>query len=742
METSVRAITDQHKIVTVWLDLPGKPVNTCAPQLLADLSQVLDSIERERPAGVIFASAKPKSFNAGADLFEIRKMNREQMLQYLRDGQALFNRIANLPMPTVAAINGDCLGGGCELTLACNYRVAADDSSINIGLPEVKIGLIPAWGGTTRLPRILGLTKALPILLAGQTMPPRKALKRGLVDEVVRPEALLSAARRLILTHPRPHQPGILDRTAARIPQVRARILAAAERKTRESTYGNYPAPLKLLEVVRTGFDRGAAAGFDAELLALSELSETDATKNLMRLFFLRQGAKKWAAQQLQSQPVDVKYAAVIGGGTMGAGIAHALIRAGIQVRLIEADANALSAGLGRIKRLLDDDVAAGRLDKLAARHAFNRVAPSIDWTGLQLADLVIEAVVEKMDVKQDVFARLEKLTRPDCVLATNTSSLRVNTIAQATKHPQRVIGLHFFNPVNKMPLVEVIRGDASDDQSLATAVAVSARIGKTPIVVNDAPGFVVNRVLIPYLREAMTVALEGTPIPLIDDAMKRWGMPMGPFELLDEIGLDVAAYVLKSLARPSEQAVIPPALEQAIARGWLGKKSGRGFYIHAKSKRKSKDLPLNDELARMLAPAALSATPAHTPHDASHKAAAIQEIQWRLVLPMVNETARLLEEDVIQSTDALDLATVFGLGLAPFRGGLVQFANTVGAEEIVRRLDELASRHGSRFLPTEHLRELAEQNRPMAQLATMARSNNNHATHERAVQPSSQGSL
>jgi len=733
MEPTVRAITDEQKIVTVWLDLPGKPVNTCSPQLLADLAQVLDSIERDQPAGVIFASAKARSFNAGADLFEIRKMTREQVSKYLGDGQALFNRISSLPMPTVAAINGDALGGGCELALACTYRVAADEGSISIGLPEVKIGLIPAWGGSTRLPRMLGLTKALPILLAGQTLPPRKAMKRGLVDEVVRPEALLSAARRLIVSRPPPRRPGMLDRIAVRIPKLRNRILTAAQRKTREATYGNYPAPLKLIDVVREGFERGAAAGFNAERCALSELTDTDATRNLMRLFFLRQGAKKWAGEQVRAQPAEVKYAAVVGGGTMGAGIVHSLIRAGIQVRLLEADANALSAGLGRVKRLLDDDVAAGRLDKLTARHAFNRVAPSIDWTGLGLADLVIEAVVEKMEVKQDVFARLDKLTRPDCVLATNTSSLRVNTIAQATQRPNRVIGLHFFNPVNKMPLVEVVRGDASDDQSLATAVALAARIGKTPVVVNDAPGFVVNRVLIPYLREAMAVAIEGTPIPMIDEAMKRWGMPMGPFELLDEIGLDVAAYVLKSLARGSDESVLPPALEQAIQRGWLGKKSGRGFYIHAKSKRKSKVLRQNDELARMLA-SNPPPTPQPTPQDESHKLAAMQEIQWRLVLPMVNETAKLLEEDVIQSTDAIDLATVFGLGLAPFRGGLVQFANTVGAEEIVRRLDELSSRHGSRFAPSVHLRELAEQHRPMAQLATMGRSNNHSTSAQRTA--------
>jgi 3-hydroxyacyl-CoA dehydrogenase/enoyl-CoA hydratase/3-hydroxybutyryl-CoA epimerase len=498
------------------------------------------------------------------------------------------------------------------------------------------------------------------------------------VDEVVRPEALLAAARRLVTTQPHPRQPKRLDRILARIPALRRRVLRAAEAKTRQTTYNNYPAPLKLLDVIRTGYDQGSAAGFDAERRALVELMDTDATRNLMRLFFLKQGAKKAAAEACAgAAPAEVKHAAVIGGGTMGAGIVHALIRAGVQVRLIETDANALAAALGRIRKSLDEEVASQRLDKLAARHAFNRVAPSVEWTGLGLADLVIEAVVEKIDVKRDVFARLDRLTRPDAVLATNTSSLSVAEIARATKNPQRVVGMHFFNPVKKMPLVEIVRTGESDNSALATTIAVTAKIGKTPIVVGDAPGFVVNRVLIPYLREAMRVAQEGTSVPHIDDAMKRWGMPMGPFELLDEIGLDVAAYVLKSLAHDGNaDDAVPTGLKQAIDRGWLGKKSGRGFYIHRRQSRrgKSQKIQPNDEVLRLLHPAALQADIKQERPDAAAEA-----IQWRLVLPMVNEAAKLLEERVIESTDALDLATVFGLGLAPFRGGLVQFANAVG---------------------------------------------------------------
>jgi 3-hydroxyacyl-CoA dehydrogenase/enoyl-CoA hydratase/3-hydroxybutyryl-CoA epimerase len=731
-QAAVRVSTDPDRITTVEMDLPGKPVNTCSPQMLTELGQALDAIERDKPAGVIFASAKQRSFSAGADLFEIRKMSRETVAEYLKTGQDLFNRIAKLAMPTVAAINGDCLGGGMELALACRYRVAADETSINIGLPETKLGLIPSWGGTTRLPRMIGITKALPILLAGKTMPPRKAMKAGLVDEVVRPEALRAAAKRIAMSKPRVRRPAMFDRVAGSTTWLRNKILDKAHRTTQEQTYGNYPAPMKLLDVVRTGYERGFGAGLEAERTALVEASTTDAGRNLMRLFFLRQGSKKWTAEQINAKPRDIKYAAVVGGGTMGAGIVHSLIRVGIPVRLIEVDAKAMQAGLQRVRKLLDDDVAAGRMDKLAARHAMNRVAPSTDWTGLSLMDVVIEAVIEKMDLKSDVFAKLDKLTRADCVLASNTSSLRVGEMAQATQHPERVIGLHFFNPVPKMPLVEVVRGPQSDDQALATGVGLVNKIGKTPILVNDSPGFLVNRVLIPYLAESLVLATEGEPVPHIDDAMKRWGMPMGPFELLDEIGLDVAAYVLKSLSsKLPGQVTVPSGVEQAIQRGWLGKKSGRGFYVYNARKRNAKP-KLNEELK-------LSSTGVSpVPDDAAThgRDARGTEIQNRLVLPMVNEAARCLEEDVTDSTDAIDLATVLGLGLAPFRGGLVNYANTVGAETIVKQLDELAAKHGPRFTPSELLRELAATHRPMAHLATMDRgpnsqNSNNHAQPE-----------
>ncbi|HEY7087011.1 MAG TPA: 3-hydroxyacyl-CoA dehydrogenase NAD-binding domain-containing protein [Tepidisphaeraceae bacterium] len=694
---------DDRMITTVWMDAPGKPVNTCSPQMLADLESAVAAIEQQKPAGVIFASAKPRCFNAGADLFEIKKMTPEGVQKYLAQGQALFNRIERLPMPTVAAINGDCMGGGFELSLACKYRVASDETNISIGLPETKLGLIPAWGGTTRLPRLLGMTRALPILLGGKTMPPRKAQKAGLITEVVRPEALQSAARRLAIHGAKVRRPKLLDRSAARFPAIRRRILESARRETLKSTFGNYPAPMRLLDVMDIGYDKGIQAGFDAERQGLFDLSQGDACQNLLRLFFLRQGAKKRASEPLNAKPLEVKHAAVIGGGTMGAGIVHALIRAGIPVRLVEVNPAAVSGALGRIQKMLDDDVAAGRLDKLAARHVFNRVSPTTDWTGLEMADFVVEAVLETMPAKSEVFSKLDRLTRPNCVLATNTSSLRVSEIAQATLHPERVVGLHFFNPVPKMPLVEVVRGSHSDDVSLATAVALAGKIGKTPVLTGDAPGFLVNRILIPYLAEALIVASEGVAITEIDRAMKEWGMPMGPFELLDEIGLDIAAHVLRGLGAdwPQPKAVTD-AIDLAIQKKWLGKKTGIGFYRHAapKGKKKAADPVVHEELSKALSQTTTQAN--------------AETIQWRLVLPMVNEAAQVLDARVVDSAETVDLSTVFGIGLAPFRGGIVHFAESVGLEPIVTRMSELAQKHGARFEPAKLLRECAATHSPL----------------------------
>jgi 3-hydroxyacyl-CoA dehydrogenase / enoyl-CoA hydratase / 3-hydroxybutyryl-CoA epimerase len=692
---NLRLTRDDGNLITVWFDSPGKNVNSISPAVLNDLREALVSIESGDPAAVIFASAKPRSFIAGADLFAIKDLDRGALESFLREGQMLFDRIAHLPMPTIAAINGDCLGGGLELALACACRVSADTPAIKIGLPETKLGILPGWGGTIRLPRTIGLTAALPLLLAGKTVTPKKALKAHLVDEIVRPEALMDAARRLALARPAKPKLRLLDRAAARMSFVRNRILRAARTRTKAETHGHYPAPLRLLDVVAEGLAHGASAGFDAERQALLDLIETDESRNLLRLFFLGQEAKRVAAAQVKAKPADVKYAAVIGGGTMGAGIVHALINAQIQVRLVEVSPAAVSVALNRIHGLLDDDVRAGRKDALAARNSMNRVVPTSDWAGLGLCDFVVEAVIENLDAKRSVIARIEPLTRSDVPIASNTSSFSIASFDEAVSDPSRLVGMHFFNPVPKMPLVEVARSARSDPAAVATTIGLAARLGKTPVLVNDIAGFFVNRVLVPYLAEAVLMAAGGVSVERIDKVMKIWGWPMGPFELLDEIGLDVGAEVLKSLLGSDEQyAAILGLMQLAIDRKWLGKKTGIGFYDH-----RGKG-SLNAGMAEVFGRGP----------DAPPTPAGDTQIQWRLMVPMINEAARLLAGGTIDSADSIDLATVMSLGFPPFRGGLARYADSIGAQYIERLSAEMAATLGSRFRPTSLWHHLDQQ--------------------------------
>lgn len=725
---------DEHGVMTVVFDHAGKSVNTFSSEVLDDLGEVIDLLEQGSRdiAGVIFTSAKPDVFISGADLFQMQQMDHQHVQQFLEQGQGLFDRIAKLAIPTVAAINGHCLGGGLELALACNRRVAADNGEINIGLPETKLGIIPAWGGTTRLTAMLGPARTLSLLLTGRTMPPRRALRARVIDEVVRPEALLAAARRQIgLGNPGPTvtkkvRPSRLDRLIMAVPPLCNLVCSIARRRAHEKTFGNYPAADMVIDAVRTACRGDHDASLLCERESVMRLFETSTCQNLMRLFFLRHGAKLAVRKKLKGTPQPVTHAAVIGGGTMGSGIVHALINADIHVRLVDIDVNAISQALCRIKKLLDDDVKSKRRSPLQAEQAMRRVSPvtlgvlESQPGGLKLADVVIEAVAEKMDVKRQVFELLDRTTRPDAVLASNTSSMSVTEMSEAINDPSRLVGLHFFNPVSKMPLVEVVRTPVSDDQALATAAQLSLRMGKTPILVNDAPGFLVNRVLIPYLAEALTMCSEGESIVRIDLAMKRWGMPMGPFELLDQIGLDVAIYILHSLEGVLGKHVsVPDWIDQLGDRGWLGRKSGRGFYEYKGRKAaKGRKLP-NGQLAELIR-SGNAFEPAGKLDDAA--------IVDRLVLPMVNEAARLLDEGVTDSTDMIDLGTVFGLGLAPFRGGLIQYAQDEGLSQLVERMRALSLRYGPRFAPVEALSHAAEAGLDMQQIA----GGNGHKTEKR----------
>jgi 3-hydroxyacyl-CoA dehydrogenase/enoyl-CoA hydratase/3-hydroxybutyryl-CoA epimerase len=693
MPSTLRTSTDSDRVLTVTLDLPEKPVNILSSAALKELNELVDHIEHDKLRAVIFTSIKPRSFAAGADLAEMRGMNRAQLDACLALGQSVFDRFARLQIPTAAAINGDALGGGLELALACGCRVAADDRSIQIGLPEVKLGLVPAFGGTVRLPWLIGLAPALDLMSTGRTVPPAEALRLGILDELAARESLLAAARRLVLAKPRSNCNQRPERNPIS-PQERNQILDQAEYEAEQRSSGHYPAPGRLISVIRSNYEHGVERAQAAERKALVDLLEGETGRNLVRLFFMRQSAKKVAAAQVPASPLPVRRAAVIGGGTMGSGIAHGLVRAGIDVQLIETSDELAAAASARVRKVLADDVAAARIDPAESQRAGAMLHAQSDWRGIELADIVIEAVAEDMTIKRDVFARLGRETRSEAILASNTSSLSIAALSAETSRPASVIGMHFFNPVPKMLLLEIVRTPQTSAAVLATAIDLGARLGKAPILVRDAPGFVVNGLLIPYLAEALRLVAEGAAIEAIDGAIVTWGMPMGPLTLMDHIGLDVCVGIFKVMA-PSRgsRVVLPRVLEDAIQKGWLGRKSGRGFYLYDDAYR---SFPVNQELRDLLV-----RHPTTPPTEV--------QLELRPMLMMANEAVRVLEDQVTDSAEAIDLAVLLGLGMGQFRGGILRWVDFVGADKVVAMLNEQAKSHGPRFAPAQLLVELAK---------------------------------
>lgn len=667
MSTCVRYARDESAggVATLTLDLPGKSVNTLGQQMWADLDAALAQVEADRPAAVFVASAKPRTFIAGADLFELRAMSDAELDRYLADGQRILARLEALPMPTVALLNGDALGGGLEVALACRYRVAADDPGVKLGLPEVTLGLCPGWGGVVRCTRLLGPEKAAQIATTGKPVSPADAKAMGLVDEVAPRDQLAKAAQALLSVAPPKKAPP--PAPAPPVPAPKPGGEAAG----------------RILQIIRTAIDEGDPAGFDAERLGLVALRNTNSGRNLLRLFFLRQSARKDAAQAAGGEAQAVAKVGVVGGGMMGAGIVHAFVKSGLPVVCVETDNAAAASAADRLRAALSKEGL-----------PLDTHIVSTDRNDLKDCDLIVEAVFEDPKVKQELFASLDALAKPSAVLATNTSSLSVSMLAQTVNDPARVVGLHFFNPVPRMPLVEVVRHPCASGNAVATAVAMAVKLGKTPVVCNDAPGFIVNRILMPYLSESMQLAEDGVPIPAIDAAVKKWGMPMGPFELLDQIGLDVIVGIFRALEpHLGDRVKIPAAVETAISRRWLGRKAKVGFY-HYPDDRNAKPTP-NAELAGLLGQGNVSLDE--------------EEIQDRCLLPMANEAARVMEEGVTDSVDAIDLACVTGLGMAGWRGGIVRHVLDTGVSAVASTLQQLGAKHGDRLNPSDHLWKMAE---------------------------------
>lgn len=702
MSGAFRLDVDGRGLGSVTFDQPDRKVNVWSRAVLDEFDALLDEIaERDDLSAIVFRSAKPDTFIAGADVGELGAIGSpEEARELSRRGQAVFQRVADLSLPTVAAIHGACVGGGLEFALACSFRLASDSDETRLGFPEIQLGILPAWGGTQRAARLLSLEDALTLILTGNRVSAQKAARMGLVDRAL-PQASLdeeaaavarAAARgeRAVANEPDRFRGWLVKKN----PLGRKLVLSQARKRVEARTGHHYPAPFKAIEAIDVGLSQGMAAGLAFEAQAVAELATTPAARNLMRLYGLREAARKPPGP---GQARRVESLGVLGAGVMGGGIAEVAAYAGIRVRLKDVDLARVADGLEHAARIARRAARKGSLDRRGLRDLMHRISGTVGYAGFGRLDAVVEAIVEDADVKRRVLAEVEAEVREGTVLATNTSSLRVDDLAAALARPEAFGGLHFFNPVEKMPLVEVVRGERTSDDALATLHRLALDLGKTPVVVRDGPGFWVNRLLMPYLNEAVHLYAEGVPIATLDGALEDFGLPMGPLALLDEIGLDVAAKVGKVMADAFPDRMRPHAiLHRLQVTERLGRKSGAGFYRYDDGERKGPDEKLRGELG--LPSAGESEAPVYDDDT----------LVSRCLYPMVNEAARALAEDIVASPGEGDLALVLGIGWPPFRGGLLRWADEVGPAEIVERLTHWSTLIDPRFAPSTALKERA----------------------------------
>ena len=712
---NIRREVRNDGICILTFDRQGSAANIFDTRTFEELNAHLDFLE-ERTAqgpvqGVIFVSAKGKIFIAGADLhgFTSGPMTDERLGGIIDNGHRTFNRIAKLGVPTVAAIQGVCVGGGLELTLACDWRVACNDAGTKLGLPEVQIGILPAWGGSVRLPRLVGLPKALEIILTGKQLAGVPAVKAGLADTLAYPEGMLSVAEEMVKRGKRP-----VSRTIpANLPGARQVVAAMARKNALAKTRGNYPAATRAIEVATAALGMSEEGGFRLEREAFIDLAKTEAARNLMGIFFLQERAKKTKLPADLAGPADgaasqpLRKVAVVGAGLMGAGIAQWSAGRGLKVILKDINAAALAKGMQSISKIFADAAKRRVFTKAAAQAGYDRVVPVAADVPMRDVDLVIEAAVERLDLKKQIFAKLEGQVAAGTVLATNTSALSIDAIADELQRPGSVVGIHFFNPVHRMQLVEIVRGARTDAAALNTTLGYVKSLGKLPVIVKDTPGFLVNRVLLPYLSEALRLTFEdGYGAERLDRLMLDFGMPMGPLRLMDEVGVDVGNHVARDLTRRLPGSMPPDGgagamVNSMVQNGWLGRKAGKGIYLYEAGKKEAALPPLNPELA--------SAHPRRTAagHDEAFVAKEDAMLRDRMVLVMVNEAARVLEEGVVSAPEDVDFGMIMGTGWAPFRGGPLRYADTRGLAEVVARLEELAGTAGAHYQPCHKRREL-----------------------------------
>ena len=701
-------LTVTDGIAQVVLDLPGEKVNKFSAVVMAELGTVLDDLgKRNDLKVVVFNSGKPSMFIAGADIKELQAIsNRTEAESKAVAGQQLFQKVADLRVPTIAVIDGPCLGGGMEFVLACTYRIVTDEDKTKLGLPEVTLGIIPGWGGTQRLPRLIGLLAAMDMIISGAPVNARKAIKLGLADaccaraflpiELPRFIARLlttDGAAAIINRRPSGFKRWALERT----PMGRLVVFRAARKALFKKTRDLMPAPLAALDVLRDTCRMSMKRGLEEEAHRFSELAFTPQSKNLIDCFFAGEALRKAGGET----KTTLTSTAVLGAGVMGGGIAWAFANKGLPVRMKDLTWEAIAKGLHTANDYNKQVMKRRKMTPGDANLLLHRIGGTIDFRGFKQADIVVEAVVENLDVKRKVLSEVENHVSDTTILVSNTSSLSIADMAVGLKRPELFAGMHFFNPVNRMPLVEVVAGPATSPDTIAAVADLVRRIGKTAVIVKDCPGFLVNRILLPYLNEAARCLEDGANIELIDRTIYKFGMPMGPFTLSDEVGLDVGYKVAKILANHyGERMVVADSLRIAYEElHLLGTKGGKGFFLHQE---KNKKPQANGELL-----AAIRA------RHAAVRSVSEDEILDRCLLIMVNEAVRCLEEQVVDRASSLDLAMVMGTGFPPQKGGLLHYANHLGSRTVAERLMSLSDRCGSRFQPCTMISDLARSNQP-----------------------------
>ena len=689
----IRREIGNDQICVLTFDRPESGANIFDDATLDELNEHLDFIENDAALrGLIIASAKKSIFIAGADLKTLLQQAQSgEMRAFIAKGQKIFNRLADLKIPTVAAIHGASAGGGYEVTLACDYRIATDDPTTRIGLPETTLGLIPAWGGCTRLPRLIGAQRAAEVILKGKLYSAQEASKLGLIDEIAPRDQLIDCAREKL-------------RAGKREVEGRAPASSASQELRAPRRYGN-PAPERAWQIINETLSISPDESLRTELDAIVDLGKMESTQNLIRNFFLAEKYKKGPSTPSKR----VVHAAVIGAGVMGSGIAQWLSSCGVTVILRDIAREQIDRGLANIEKIYADAVKRGLMTEQKAKEGRARIVASTAPMELRDVQFVIEAASEKMNIKKEVFSELAMEAGPKTVIATNTSALPVNVLAEVTVSPEHVVGLHFFNPVSRMKLVEVVMAKETSEETRARSVAFVRQIGKLPVIVHDSPGFLVNRVLFPYLLDAAELFERGLDADKIDSALVQWGMPMGPLRLIDEIGVDIAVDIGNTLEKAYGRRDDVSAVLLWLRDGqMLGRKTGAGFY-----KYEGKAQTRNDSLSqwrRALHGEPEGAEGPNIPPD-WHRDPRLrlndEELARRLIFLMVNEAARCVEEKVVESAEDADYGMILGTGFAPFRGGPLRYAEHYGLNKVVEELERLAQSE-EKFLPCEILRKHA----------------------------------